>query len=127
MPVTKEDSNPNFLIFSTLSISFNCSLYDYFRNHFKRTTVSLGDHNVKIYSETTNVFRKISRILRFPTYDNNLIDGDLALLHLSDPVPLSSKLFVMNINAVIYKKNIRSIFKLWEWGRGPNNFWWKFK
>ena len=62
----------------------------YFRNHFRRTTVSLGDHNVKVFNDAHSVFRKISRIVRFPSYDQNLIDGDIALLHLSAPVPLSS-------------------------------------
>ena len=61
-----------------------------YNNHFKRITVSLGDHNVKMYNDAINIFRKISRIVRFPTYDNSLIDGDLALLHLNEPVPLSS-------------------------------------
>ena len=51
--------------------------------------MSLGDHNVKVFNEATNTFRKIRRIVRFPTYDNNLIDGDLALLQLTDPVTLS--------------------------------------
>ena len=60
-----------------------------FRRHFGRTTVSLGDHNVKVYNDAKSTFRKIKRIIRFPTYDNNLIDGDLALLHLTDPVELS--------------------------------------
>ena len=43
-----------------------------------------------MYNDATNVFRKISRIIRFPSYDNNLIDGDLALLHLTDSVPISN-------------------------------------
>ena len=60
-----------------------------FRRHFSRTTVSLGDHNVKMYNDADSTFRKIQRIIRFPTYDNNLIDGDLALLHLTDPVELT--------------------------------------
>ena len=51
--------------------------------------MSLGDHNVKVYNDAKSTFRKIRRIIRFPTYDNNLIDGDLALLHLSDPVELT--------------------------------------
>ena len=61
-----------------------------FRNHFKRITVSLGDHNVKVFNEADNVFRKISRIIRFPSYDQNFLNGDLALLHLSAPVSFSS-------------------------------------
>ena len=61
-----------------------------FRNHFKRVTVSLGDHNVKVFNEAENVFRKISRIVRFPSYDQDFLDGDLALLHLSAPVTISS-------------------------------------
>jgi len=60
-----------------------------YKNHFRRTTVSLGDHNVKVFNDAHSVFRKISRIVRFPSYDQNLIDGDIALLHLSAPVPLS--------------------------------------
>ena len=63
-----------------------------YKNHFKRISISLGDHDVSKYSDAPNVFRKLKRIIRFPTYDNNLIDGDLALLHLSDPVPMSSKI-----------------------------------
>ena len=43
----------------------------------------------QVFDEARNVFRKIRRIVRFPSYDNNLIDGDLALLQLSGPVPLS--------------------------------------
>ena len=61
----------------------------YFRKHFSRVTVSLGDHNVKIFDESKNIFRKIRRIIRFPTYDNNFINGDMALLQLSDKVPIS--------------------------------------
>ena len=61
------------------------------RNHFKRITVSLGDHDVKIFNEAKNIFRKISRIIRFPSYDQNFLNGDLALLHLSAPVQFSSK------------------------------------
>ena len=60
-----------------------------FRRHFSRVTVSLGDHNVKIFDESKNIFRKVKRIIRFPTYDNNLIDGDMALLQLADKVPIS--------------------------------------
>ena len=56
--------------------------------------MSLGDHNVKVYNDANSVFRKIRRIIRFPTYDNNLIDGDLALLHLTDPVELSGVLIL---------------------------------
>lgn len=63
-----------------------------FRNHFNRVTVSLGDHNVKVFDEANNVFRKISRIVRFPSYDQDFLDGDLALLHLSAPVTMSSKI-----------------------------------
>ena len=55
--------------------------------------MSLGDHNVKVYNDAKSTFRKIRRIIRFPTYDNNLIDGDLALLHLTDPVELSGIYF----------------------------------
>ena len=58
--------------------------------------MSLGDHNVKVYDEADNVFRKISRIVRFPSYDQNLIDGDIALLHLSAPVSLSSNNITKN-------------------------------
>ena len=65
-----------------------------YKRHFSRTSVSLGDHNVKEYSDAQNIFRKLKRIVRFPSYDNNLIDGDLALLELSEPVPLSSKFTV---------------------------------
>jgi len=61
-----------------------------YRNHFKRITVSLGDHDVKIFNEAKNIFRKISRIIRFPSYDQNFLNGDLALLHLSAPVQFSS-------------------------------------
>ena len=53
--------------------------------------MSLGDHNVKVFDEADNVFRKISRIVRFPSYDQDFLDGDLALLHLSEPVTISSK------------------------------------
>ena len=72
----------------------NIIIINYFsRRHFSRTTVSLGDHNVKTYNDARSTFRKIRRIIRFPTYDNNLIDGDLALLHLTDPVQLSGVAF----------------------------------
>jgi len=61
-----------------------------YRNHFSRVTVSLGDHNVKVFDEANNVFRKVLRIVRFPSYDKDYLDGDLALLHLSAPVTISS-------------------------------------
>merc|ERR1712123_456548 len=61
----------------------------HYKRHFSRVTVSLGDHNVKIFDESKNIFRKVKRIIRFPTYDNNLIDGDMALLQLADKVPIS--------------------------------------
>jgi hypothetical protein len=36
------------------------------RNHFARMTVSLGDHNVNnTHSETKNVLRKMTRIIRY--------------------------------------------------------------
>ena len=68
-----------------------------FRRHFSRTTVSLGDHNVKVYNDAKSTFRKIRRIIRFPTYDNNLIDGDLALLHLTDPVELTRRYLKLRV------------------------------
>ena len=92
-----------------MEIKFN---FD-FRRHFGRTTVSLGDHNVKVYNDANSVFRKIRRIIRFPTYDNNLIDGDLALLHLTDPVELSGVLILehhvscitFSSNSLFYRKH----------------------
>ena len=69
------------------------------------TTVSLGDHNVKVYNDAQSVFRKISKIVRFPSYDQNLIDGDIALLHLSAPVPLSSNERIEFSLEIIFKKN----------------------
>ena len=73
----------------------------FFRRHFDRITVSLGDHNVKTYDDTKNVFRwvrgnlfsnifsfcrKLKRIVRSPQYDNNFINGDMALLQLEKKV-----------------------------------------
>ena len=74
------------------------------RRHFDRITVSLGDHNVQVYDDTKNVFRweeegnllligylkpfcrKLKRIVRSPQYDNNFINGDMALLQLEKKV-----------------------------------------
>ena len=79
----------------------------FFRRHFDRITVSLGDHNVKTYDDTKNVFRwvrenllsnifsfrrKLKRIVRSPQYDNNFINGDMALLQ------LEKKVFGLNQN-----------------------------
>jgi len=64
----------------------------HYKRHFKRVTVSLGDHDVKIFDESKNIFRKIRRIIRFPTYDNNFINGDMALLQLEEKVPLSDSI-----------------------------------
>ena len=81
-----------------------------FRNHFNRVTVSLGDHNVKVFDEADNVFRKISRIVRFPSYDQDFLDGDLALLHLSAPVTISSKRSLVELEYlfldILYHSNI---------------------
>lgn len=60
-----------------------------YRQHFKRITVSLGDHNVKVYDEAVNTFRKLRRIVRSPQYDNNFINGDMALLQLEEKVTFS--------------------------------------
>jgi len=60
-----------------------------YRRHFDRITVSLGDHNVKTYDDTKNVFRKLKRIVRSPQYDNNFINGDMALLQLEKKVTFS--------------------------------------
>ena len=93
----------------------------YFRNHFSRTTVSLGDHNLKVFNEAQSVFRKISKIVRFPSYDQNLIDGDIALLHLSAPVSLSSNIMTKivqekfkNMDSVRY--NQHCLFACRRWG-----------
>jgi len=64
----------------------------HYRRHFSRITVSLGDHDVKIFDESKNVFRKIRRIIRFPMYDNNYINGDMALLQLADKVEFSERI-----------------------------------
>jgi len=61
-----------------------------YRNHFARVTVSLSDHNVNTFNETKNVFRKLKRVVRFPTYDENYLHGDLALLQFESPVVLSN-------------------------------------
>ncbi|XP_023342069.1 transmembrane protease serine 11A [Eurytemora carolleeae] len=63
-----------------------------YRNHFQRVTVSLSDHNVKIFNETKNIFRKLKRIVRFPTYDEHYLHGDLALLQFETPVEYSASL-----------------------------------
>jgi len=60
-----------------------------YRRHFDRITVSLGDHNVQVYDDTKNVFRKLKRIVRSPQYDNNFINGDMALLQLEKKVTFS--------------------------------------
>lgn len=60
-----------------------------YKNHFARMTVSLGDHNVEIYDEVRNQLRKLKAIVRFPTYDDNYLHGDLALLQLESPVTFS--------------------------------------
>merc|ERR1712223_892438 len=60
-----------------------------YRDHFRRITVSLQDHNVDVFNESKNMFRKLKRIVRFPTYDENFLHGDLALLQFDSPVPLS--------------------------------------
>merc|ERR1712088_943755 len=60
-----------------------------YRRHFDRITVSLGDHNVQTYDDTKNVFRKLKRIVRSPQYDNNFINGDMALLQLEKKVTFS--------------------------------------
>merc|ERR1712051_524292 len=60
-----------------------------YRRHFDRITVSLGDHNVQVYDDTKNVFRKLKRIVRSPQYDNNFINGDMALLKLEKKVTFS--------------------------------------
>lgn len=61
-----------------------------YRNHFARVTVSLSDHDVEKFDETKNVFRKLKKIVRFPTYDENYLHGDLALLQFEKPVKLSN-------------------------------------
>ena len=38
------------------------------------------------------MFRKIRRIIRFPVYDNNYINGDMALLQLADKVEFSDRI-----------------------------------
>jgi len=38
------------------------------------------------------VFRKLKRIVRFPTYDENYLHGDLALLQFNEPVDYSSRI-----------------------------------
>jgi len=58
-----------------------------YRNHFDRVTVSLSDHNVAEPSNK-NTFRKLKRIVRFPTYDENYLHGDLAMLQFDRPVDI---------------------------------------
>jgi len=60
-----------------------------YRDHFNRMSVSLGDHNVEIYDEVKNEIRKLKAVVRFPTYDENYLHGDLALLQLATPVEFS--------------------------------------
>jgi len=58
-----------------------------YRNHFERVTVSLSDHNVE-QGNNENTFRKLKRIVRFPTYDENYLHGDLAMLQFDRPVDI---------------------------------------
>ena len=62
---------------SLSSLTDQITNWNSFRNHFSRVTVSLGDHNVKVFDEANNVFRKVLRIVRFPSYDKDYLDGDL--------------------------------------------------
>jgi len=64
-----------------------------YKNHFNRVTVSLGDHDVQgFYEMPMSILRKLKRVVRFPTYDEHYLHGDLALLQLDAPVPFSSKI-----------------------------------
>jgi len=61
----------------------------HYRSHQERVTVSLGDHDVEMFGETQNAGEmktRIKKIYRYPTYDQNYIHGDLALLELDFPV-----------------------------------------
>jgi len=59
-----------------------------YRNHFRRVTVSLSDHNVEQF-DNQNTFRKLKRVVRFPTYDENYLHGDLAMLQFDRPLQFS--------------------------------------
>ena len=62
------------------------------RRHFERITVSLGDHDVTKFHEADSIFLKVSKIVRFPTYDENYVHGDLALLRLESPVKFTESI-----------------------------------
>jgi len=63
-----------------------------YRRHFDRLTVSLGDHNVQVYDDVKNIFRKVKKIVRSPQYDKHYINGDMALLQLEEPVEFTENL-----------------------------------
>ena len=54
--VVNVDALRNLWIMST-NVHMSVSYISILRRHFDRITVSLGDHNVKTYDDTKNVFR----------------------------------------------------------------------
>jgi secreted trypsin-like serine protease len=59
-----------------------------------QVTVYLGKHNMMI-SEPTEQIKRVARVIAYPNYNSNNSDGDLALLELTTPATLNSRVSVI--------------------------------
>jgi len=54
--------------------------------------VSISDHDLRVFNETTSFFRRVVQVVNYPTWnghDTGLVQGDLTLIKLDVPVDFS--------------------------------------